>query len=459
MKKIFSVFLYVLPVMFFVVSYFLLITTGEDIWQGANTAPNIFDDAIAAFHHSARLADMYAWAVINFFDYQFQFGVDIVFRVIDVLMACAIFYLATYIVLQRRPKLQLKDALIFGAIFFLVMATSFGVVLYVGWSKAHNYLLITLVSLLFCICYLRDIWGLKITKSKLFVPVMVILGFLFGVMSNLTALVFGMTAVAYVIYLRIKKRKLPVKKFLCSWRLAGIVGALIGVGIIFLVGNGVGDYEHNKIYLTACDFVSFEQIFSNPFDSIWRIFLHTLYNFGRLLLPFAVVSILLVIYFVYKYRKKQFKYKKMSKTTCDIVFVLGAFATMHLIVVSQIFYIERIVFPAYAAAVLMFIIVVRHLWIGLKKPISPLVPSIILLVGCTVVLILRTWLAVDYFVRITPVLDEIKNTEQDSFCVDSKTAKSPEIPYANFGQEDFLVDWAMPQTIYGKKIYFCDKMK
>ena len=109
-KKVLSILLYTLLIVFFIVCYFLIVTSGEDIFQGANSMPDVINDSIAAFNHSARLADMYAWSSINFFDYTFQFGPDILFRLLDVALAFLTFYLTTFIALGRRPKLALKDS-------------------------------------------------------------------------------------------------------------------------------------------------------------------------------------------------------------------------------------------------------------------------------------------------------------------------------------------------------------
>ena len=45
---------------------FLITVSGEDIFQGAGTAPDVWKDLREAFLHNARIPDMYAWAVINF---------------------------------------------------------------------------------------------------------------------------------------------------------------------------------------------------------------------------------------------------------------------------------------------------------------------------------------------------------------------------------------------------------
>ena len=102
MRKILTGALFILPVVFFGVCYFLMTVWGEDIIQGAGTTPDVWNDIKGAFMHNSRLSDMYAWTVINFFDFQYSFGVDTIFRLIDVVMAAGIFYLMTSMMLGRR---------------------------------------------------------------------------------------------------------------------------------------------------------------------------------------------------------------------------------------------------------------------------------------------------------------------------------------------------------------------
>jgi len=53
-------------------------------------------------------------------------------------------------------------------------------------------------------------------------------------------------------------------------------------------------------------------------------------------------------------------------------------------------------------------------------------------------------------------LEEIKTYDGGSYCVNLKTATAEGLPYVHLGQEDFLVDWVMPQTIYEKTVSYCD---
>ncbi len=458
-KKILTLLLYGIPVVFFIVCYFVIITSGEDIFQGAKSQVDIFGDAIAAFNHSVRLADMFAWSVINFFDYNFSFGPDIIFRLIDVFVAFSIFYMATYIALRRRPKFKLSDAMVFAMIFLIFFLTSNGLTLYAGFSKIHNYLFIGFFSFLFGIFYLRDLWGRKTFETWWFACLMLVLGFVFGFASNVTAIVFLFTVVIYGVYRFFSARRefgRLLKRFIFSWRFAGVVGILISLWLMFFVGNGLGDYDTNPAYLTVCDYVPLQTIFADPGTSFMRILWHNVYNFGRFLAPFVALSVPIAIYALLKRVKLDFKNLKPYK---NYLIASLAFIFMHIFSMSQIIYPTRLMLPAYIFAAAIFLFIIWQLFRTGNKPITDkklnavALILILMLSGCLAV---RTYFAVSYVSRIVPILEEIKTFDGDVYCVDLSTATAEGLPYIHLGQEDFLVDWAMPQTIYGKTVQYCE---
>ncbi len=461
MKKTISFLMYLIPILFFIVCYFVIVTSGEDIWQGAKSTVDIFGDSAAAFNHSVRLADMYAWSIINVFDYVYQFGPDTIFRIIDVLAAGSIIYMATYIALRRRPKLRLKDASVFLIIFLIIFLTSNGLTLYAGFSKIHNYLFITFFSLLFGIMYLRDLWGRKMPKKWWFAIVMLILGFVFGFASNVTAIVFIITVAIYGIIQIISKKihQKEIKQFFLSWRFAGVVGILASVALMYLVGNGLGDYNTSPIYRTVFDYLPMGEIWNDIPGSIIKIISHNIYNFGRFLIPFAIVSLPLLIY-VFIHRKKE-KFGKVFKNQSDKNFVLVSviFIFMHVFAMSQIKYPTRLVLPAYIFAV--GIIIWVFLQIFSVKTISPRTVKIgtfTLLILGVATLATRTVFAVNYVSKVSPIFEHIKNSSGDTICIDWEEIRSPSIPYVHMEQEEMLVDWAMPQTIYSKTVSDCGTM-
>lgn len=452
LKKTLSVALYALPAVFFIICYFWIITSGEDIFQGAHTAPDIVSDALAAFNHSARLADMYAWAVINFFDYSYSFGVDTIFRIIDVLAAYGIFYLAAYLALGRRPKMKLSDAAVFSAIFLMVFLTSNGLTLYAGFSKIHNYLIIGGVSLLFLLAYFKDAWGGKLPEGKWFILAMWALGVIFGLASNVTAVVFLICLVIYTVYLGLTRQKVPVRKFFLSWRGAGVAGSILGLFIIYVIGPGLAGYEDNPIYQSVCDYLSFGEIFSNFWPSIGRIIMHNGYNFGRFLAPFMVISVFVAGYGLRRYFRGELRRPKFSQREKNYLVLAGVFVVVHILALSQIYYPTRLVLPAYLVAAAMVLYVARKIF-GEMGSVPLAMIMMVLMVG---IIAVRVYFTATYHARIVPILEEIRETDAEVYCVDIKTATAESLPYIHLGQEDFLVDWAMPQTIYGKTVVYCE---
>ena len=495
LSKLLSLLLYFLPTLFFFICYFLIITSGEDIWQGANTPVNILGDSIAAFHHSVRLADMFAWSIINFFDYRYSFGLDTIFRLLDVFAALSVFYMSTYLVLKRRPRLRLPDASVFCGLFLAVFLTSNGLTLYAGFSKIHNYLFIAFFFLLFGIFYVRDLWGYKTPSSKLFCLFMFALGFLFGFSSNITAIVFLLTLPLYYFYLHFSQKHLKkapnpsqnpleppsassscsslqssskplssLKSFLLSWRFSGILGILLSLFIMYGLGSGIGDYDTNPVYQTVFDYLPLSALLSAPAQSLIRLIKHNIFNFARFLFPFFVATFLaFVSKFLFitpplRLTKKSFRFL-FSKREQNYLVASLIFIFLHILALSQIYYQTRLTLPAYLLGISIFFFVIKRLFTSLA-PLSShlrLLPLSLIFIFLTISIItLRSYFAISYLTRISPILEKIKVSDSSSLCVDKNIATAESLPYIHLGQEDFLVDWAMPQTIYEKSITYCE---
>ena len=459
-KKILSILLYSLPVLFFILCYFAIITSGEDIFQGAHTSPNILSDALAAFNHSARLADMFAWAVINFFDYSFSFGPDLFFRLLDVVAAFSAFYLATSVALRRRPRLDLKDALTFNALFLLVMLTSNGPTIYSGFSKIHNYLFISFFTFVFFLVELRALLGKPLPKGKLFALGMFILGFLFGLASNVAAIVFLPSLVAYALYLKLRRRPLNLKSFFLSFQGSSLLGILLALFLIYVVGPGLADYETSEAYLIVCDYLPLSSLLENPLPSLLRVVKHNLYNFGKFFLPFLVSALPEGFYFLSLKLKNRLVLPKFPPKEIDFLVASALFVVLHLLCLSQIYYPTRLMFPIYLLAAALFLFVSWRFLSAQKRfqEKTFLAPLSALFVALSVLIFaLRAYFAYGYLKKVLPVLETIKSSPESSLCVEESVAHADFLPYLHLNQEDFLVDWALPQTIYDKSVTFCEQ--
>ncbi|MBQ6320917.1 hypothetical protein IJI17_01700 [Candidatus Saccharibacteria bacterium] len=293
-SRVLTTLLYALPTLFFIVCYFLIVTSGEDIFQGANTPPSIIQDALAAFHHSARLADMYAWSVINFFDYTFSFGIDTLFRLLDVAVAFSIFYLNTALALGRRPRFRLGDAATFATLFLLVFLTPHGFILYAGFSAIHNYLFICFFSTLYLGLLARALLSRPfLIKRPLLASVSVfLLGFIFGFASNTTALIFLLALALFLLVQKILKHPQPLP----AWFLSSLGGIVLALILIYVVGSGLSDYTSSSYYLQSYDYLSFSDILANPLAAVPKILTHLIVNFGRFFFPLLLVAVSAFLY-------------------------------------------------------------------------------------------------------------------------------------------------------------------
>ena len=447
-KHLLPILLYSLPIVFFIISYFLLTTSGEDIWQGANhlragTPPSPINDAITAFNYNSRITDMYAWAVIDFFDYQFSFGPDIIFRLIDVFMASATFYLTTYMIIGHKPRLTLKDSLIYCLTFLVFIITPFGRPFYYEFSMVHNYVPLALTTLLFSIPYINLIRNNSPKKHLILLSIgMTILGIYFGMASAITPLAF---LGALILYCIIKRKTLTRPPL---WFYTGLIGIVTGYAICWLAGNGVDHYT-NPTTAAMFDYVSLDSIFNNPSSSIPKILWHEVYNFGTFLLPLIACYLVGIIYCN---KRKQFFtlefYKNLPTSTKRVALSLILFIVIHILGATLVKAPPRLLIPAYLSGLIILI----HLLMPYFN-YKFLIPSVV--VFTTITIVIHTAFLSIYHQRASEVLTKINQCNCTEICVNPSRIAPPKIKVINLSQANILVDWGAPEVIYGKNVTFC----
>ena len=456
-SRVLTALLYALPTLFFVVCYFLIVTSGEDIFQGANTPPSIIQDALAAFHHSARLADMYAWSVINFFDYTFSFGIDTLFRLLDVAVAFSIFYLNTALALGRRPRFRLGDAATFAALFLLVFLTPHGFILYAGFSAIHNYLFICFFSTLYLGLLARALLGRPfLIKHPLLASVsMLLLGFLFGFASNTTALIFLLALALFLLIQKILKHPQPLP----AWFLSSLGGIVLALILIYVVGSGLSDYTSSSYYLQSYDYLSFSDILTNPLAAIPKILTHLIANFGRFFFPLLAVAIPAFFYVRLKTsRPVKSLLKSLNFTARERTFLTASaiFIFIYVLAFSQLRCPTRLFLPAYFLAIAVLLFVLRRFFATLKaSKTQKSLLSTLLLLPLLALLIGRTVLAVEYLSRALPLFHQIQNSPEDTLCLNPAEFSPRLLPFIYLGQDAFMVEWATPELIYNKSVTIC----
>ena len=434
-KKILACLLYALPVVFFAVAYFGLVSTGEDILQGAGNLANgnpvdFVGDVSASFNNNGRLTDMYAWGIIDLFDYQFSFGVDTIFRILDVAMAVGIFYMMTYMILGRKLKLEIKDAAIFACGFLALILTQHGRVLYAGFSVIHNYMMGIFIFLLFLMPYVKWLRGGEISKK--WWCGLLALGVVFGMSAALTPLAFLVVAVIYIIYIKVKEhKKIPV------WYILGMVGVVVGFAVSNFLGPGAGNYAGNELYTVAYDYIGFSDLFSG--SGLVKALVHLVSNFGRALVPIIVLVIAL---WAFAKRPLKIEKEKLKMITFLVIFavvlVCGSF---------QVNAPLRVLLPAYVALVMA----ASTLFRDYKK----MALGSVVLVGVLAVVITKCVLVGGYAEQSAKTFKYVRESEGSDVCVTPEMVKSYNFPVVYLGQEDMVMEWATPEPIYDKSVTFC----
>ena len=454
LRKVLVGLLFALPVIFFVVSYFLITVSGEDIFQGVGTAPAVWKDMWEAFSHNARIPDMYAWVVINFFDYQYSFGVDTIFRLIDVLLAVGMLYLMTEVALGKKPKFTLGAGMLWALGFIMIFLTPHGRVLYAGFSAIHNYLLIVVISLGFGFWYLRQLRNETENEAGWERWLMLGFGVVFGMSSNLTPVAFLITAVGLMGIMMIRKKSVKgVIQKIPRWGILGVVGILLGMGVSYIGGPGVTGYLESG-YTTEYDYVSFKEVLAEPGQSAVRLVKHMVKNLARVVGPVAGVLLVLGV-FARILKRGKIKWWPEDRGTRRVLAVLGGFMIVHVVIAVQLNAPLRILLPAYVAGVMVVMILARE-WFREGKilwEIASVVGLIIVMIGIVGV---RTVLAIEYRGKAGAVLERIRTAEGEVVCVTREEVRSRVLPVVYLGQEDMLADWAMPAKVYGKEVRWCE---
>lgn len=454
-RKIIAGLIFGLTAMFFVVSYFGMTTSGEDLFQGAGTTPEVWKDMTAAFQYDGRIPDMYAWTVINFFDYQYSFGIDTIFRLLDVAMGMGLLYLMVYIALGRRLKFELKDATLWAIGFILLFLTQHGQALYHGFSLIHNYLLIVLITLGFGMWYLKRARGEELQDSVGRGMGMLILGVLFGLSSNLTPAAFLVTFVGVMVVKMVRERKIwVVLRKVRAWEILGVVGVLLGMAVAYIGGPGVSSYLNDDSYVIGCDYVSFGDIWMDPVTSFLRLAKHAVRNGALVVLPIVIIlAVFAGVRLIRMFHKKKQKlvWWPENKGKRTVLVVLASFMVVHILAATQLVAPLRLLLPAYVSGIIIVMILVKE-WTQGWKMWGVGIGALIVVLGVVVV---RAVLVMEYHAQAGRVLKKIQESGEEVVCVMPAEVQSRKLPIISLGQDNMLVDWALPTTIYGKKVVWC----
>ncbi len=468
LKKIAIWLLYLLPVVFFAICYFLITATEEDIAQGAGTTPDVWGDLVAGFRYNARLSDMYAWAVINFFDYQYSFGVDTIFRLLDLAAVVGVLLLLASVILGHRPRAELKDALVFMGCFLLLVLTPYGYTLYRGFSMIHNYLIISLALLGFSLPFIRKLSGGVVPKLYRKWWVAIPMGLVFGMSANFPPLAFLATYAVVKIWQIFKASRASRASRVGkgdyaqvrpeAWEIMMIGGMLATMMVGYVFGPGLSNYASDPMYVTVYDYVPFGEIFQNFGGSVVRIFKHMISNFARVLVPVVAVLVGGIIVALVRAKRmgKKMEWLPKDRGLRGLLAVLAVFGMFSVLAGSQIIMPVRLCLPAYLALLVATVILIRTWWQELgARGLG--VTTVLMILAAVATIAIRTVFAWDFHERVGEALAMIRDSEESEVCVNQEELQHrPKMPFGMFQQEEtFVLRQKNKYVIYGKDVVYC----
>lgn len=449
-EKLLSLIMYLLPLAFLIITYLFMTVAAEDVYQGAGTGTGYLQGAINAFGYDSRLSDMYAWAVIKAFDYQYSFGFDTIFRLIDVAAGYAIIYLISYTALGKRLRLSVRDASVFAAAFIFVYLNKENSSLYVAFSNIHNYLFIGLFTLLFILPFSRKLLGRTLPDVRWFRWAMLLLGFIFGFSSNITPAAFMAALIVVCGYIIIAKKSFSIKNVLKSWEFTAVLGVLIACGVMYGFGRGVEVYTISSSYAAMTGYVSFKTMLAAPIFAAEELLGHLADNIKYmlpllLLIAFSLGSELLL---AKKKMKKNFGGARLE-AACLIFIVFHILAMTQIVIIGS----SRLIMPAYfvcLAAILYGAVnladaIVLKRWF--KNVFALLLCVVMLSAVCDMGLF-----RYEYNNQIAPVLERIKNSDAEVVKIKKSELNVPESKIYSYTQLPVIDDWTVEAPVYGKTV-------
>lgn len=371
---------YLLIPLFFIILYFLMTETYEDVFQ-TNMHKDSSVGEIVGYVNSfiPRIGEFYQRIAVHFMTFQVSFGLDMVFRLLNVAMATGVMYFCTMFVLGRRPKLQYKDVALFLGVTLIIMFSAFSEIFTYRFSYANNYVLALLITLGFVLPF-----RLKSAGDKWWKLVgMVLLGFAFGISTEIAPIAFLIILGLWVLVKLIKK-EVRIPDFFGKYRLQtfAVIGLLAGLGFFYLFGSGLS-YRTNGGYAEVYDYVSPMGILHDPITTVYKLVQHTWYNVRYIFFAIVLMSMYLFVEWTVfkKERKEYFDWQRRLFIFC----ALFVGATCLISVYDDLY--PRFMVPVFIAIILSTFMFIRHIIEYAKVPEKTMRRTTVVTIGLSVVMI------------------------------------------------------------------------
>ncbi|RYC74950.1 DUF6056 family protein [Candidatus Nanosyncoccus alces] len=346
------IFGYALVPVFFVILYFLMTETYEDIMQGNSEALlSVGGIMNKIYHYIPRLGEFYQHIAVHSMTPQLSFGWDMVFRLITAAIASGVVYLSAVFVLGRRLRLQYKDVIVYLGVMLLIMVSIFSEAFTYRFSYANNYVLGLLVAVGFLALFRLGAAGDRWWKLL----GVIVLGFAFGISTELAPVAFLILIGLWTLIKMIKKevawKDLWGKYKLQSFAVIGLVAGLA----FFYLGGGMGARTGGG-YAEVYEYVSLKGLLRAPVETLYTLAHHLWYNIRYIF--FAIPLMLMYIFVeVALFKKEKVKYLRWQVLLFGFcVLFVGATS---LIAVHDDLY-PRFMVPMFIAILLATLLFVEH---------------------------------------------------------------------------------------------------
>lgn len=458
--KIYYIACYAIAPLFFMIFYIFMTKTYEDLFQThLNHGQSIPEILSGIYHYIPRLGEFYQRIVMQFTTTQVSLGSDLFFRLLTAAISAGLVYSLTFFILRRRPRLQLKDVIIYLSLFIALMGFEMAEVFLYRFSYVHNYILAELVLITFLLPYRLS----SHSNHPLAYVGMTILGFLLGISTEITPIAVLIILFSLAIYLKVSQHLL-LKDFWKQYHLQiiGVIGILLGL-VFFYLGAGLSA-RTGSTYGEIYDYVSLGGLFSSPLKTIGKIIWHAWYNIRYI--TFGLIFMLFILLHEYIQACKTHNYHYFVLQLSIFAFNILFIGASSLIKVHDDLY-SRFMMPVYVAilASIAIFFYQNYLNFGKKTPKVFYVISISLATISLVMTIDMSYGIVSYHKAIRSIVSESVDIDAETDFVRAGLTNpyymtpSPLFKFAQLGPFDWAGSTSQTYLKYGSEPgHFCHNL-
>lgn len=233
---------------------------------------------------------------------------------------------------------------------------------------------------------------------------------------------------------------------------------LVSILAGYIFGPGVSGYLESPVYIETYDYVAISEIFHNFMSACMKLVSHLIKNFARTFGLAAVVLLVsgLAVWLTQHKKSKTWHWLPEDTDTRNTLLILLAFSVFSTLCGTQIIMPVRLCLPAYLGLAIIIIILEKFWWQNAKVSSTFWLGGAMTL-ALVAVITARSFFAIATYQRISRALNNIKNSDQSSYCVYAQEVQSPYITSWNiFQQEETFVNRGTPATLYDKTVIFCE---